>query len=228
MSEAIYDWQAGFFAALPVTLRQSVLAAAVARTFKDGDVINRRGDHDRALAVVRTGAVRLANIGRDGREITLVTLQPGESFGEFTVFAGLPRQFDATACGETVVDRIDRKSVDTLLLNSPILSQHVIKHLSQRLHEALVLLDDERRLPLVARLARRLLQWSAAGENKNLVVATQQEIADELAVSRVALSGAIRHLVADDLIETGYGRLHLKDRRRLESWVAAKSELSPV
>ena len=115
---------------------QSVIHSMV--EYQDGAVIHRRGDRGRALSVVRTGAVRMSNMGRDGREVTLTTLSPGESFGEFTVFADLPRQFDFTARGKTVIDTINHQRFEALLQSSPALSQHVIRHLAQRLHPIIV------------------------------------------------------------------------------------------
>ena len=225
---AIGPTDAGFFAGLSTSLQQSLLGVATAKRYRDGVVMHRRGDRGRALSVVRSGAVRMSNIGRDGREVTLGTLAPGESFGEFTLFADLPRQFDFTARGDTVIDTISQARFDALLASSPALSEHVIRHLAQRLHQALELLDDERRLALPVRLAKRLWQWSTLMEKPGVVDATQQELADELAVSRVALSTAIRHLVSEDLISTGYGRIVVPDIDRLEGWVRTQSQLAPA
>ena len=65
-------------------------------------------------------------------------------------------------------------------------------------------------------------------EKSGVVDATQQELADELAVSRVALSTAIRQLVSEDLISTGYGRIVVTDIDRLEGWVRTQSQLAPA
>ncbi len=228
MKGAISTTYAGFFRDLSPALQQSLLDIAIARTYRDGAVIHRRGDRGRALSVVRSGAVRASNVGRDGREVTLITLAPGESFGEFTVFADLPRQFDFTARGRTTVDTISYTRFDKLLRSSPALSQHVIRYLAQRLHQALELLDDERRLPLPVRLAKRLWQWSALAGSGGDVRATQQQLADELAVSRVALSTATKQLGAEGLVDTGYGRIHIRDLERLEAWVTQQSQLAPA
>lgn len=101
-----------------------------------------------------------------------------------------------------------------------------ILDLALRLHQTLELLDDERRLPLAARFAKLLLRWPVGPDNHAAIVATQQQLADELAVSRVALSGALRQLVSEDLVETGYKRIRLPARNRLEQWVAMHSQLS--
>ena len=228
MAGTIGTVSVGFFRDLSPVLRRSLLEIAVVRTYRDGAVIHRRGDRSRALSIVRSGAVRMSNIGRDGREVTLATLAPGESFGEFTVFADLPRQFDLTARGETVIESINHRRFQVLLRSSPALSQHVIRHLALRLHQALELLDDERRLPLPARLAKRLWQWSLLADEQGDIVATQQELADELAVSRVALSAAIHQLVAAGLISTGYGRICITDPEQLEAWVEKQSQLAPA
>jgi CRP-like cAMP-binding protein len=228
MQGAIGSAHGHFFGDLSPALQQSLLDHAVARRYRDGQVIHRRGDRSRGLSIVRSGAVRLSNIGRDGREVTLATLVPGESFGEFTVFAGLPRQFDLTARGETVIENINSRRFDALLNASPGLARHVIRHLAQRLHQALELLDDERRLTLPVRLAKRLRQWSELSGGAGDIAATQQELADELAVSRVALSAAVRQLASDGLITAGYGRIRIRDSAKLENWISEQSQLAPA
>lgn len=51
-------------------------------TYADGEAIFREGDMDNALYIVQTGKVRLVTTLPTGTEIEVVTLGPGEAFGD--------------------------------------------------------------------------------------------------------------------------------------------------
>ncbi len=219
---------ARFFDELPQTLRDSLLQVARRRQFADGRCIHRRGDRSRGLSLIHSGSVRLSTTGRDGREVVLAILRAGESYGEFPLFAGLPRQFDMHALGPTEIDVIDHRVFDQLLDSEPRLSRHVIRHLAQRLYQALELLDDERRLSLPARLGKALLRLPVAPAKTHLILATQQALADELAVSRVALSAALRQLQRLGYLQTGYRAITILDPVALAEWIDSEIQLPTI
>jgi len=214
-----------FLKVLPENLRDALLAKAKLHRYADGEQIHRRGDTGQALSVIASGRVRFSNIGKDGKRVSLITLGIGESFGEFTLFADSPRMFDMHARGETTVQVIERKPFENLLKAKPELASFIISMLARRLLTALEVLDDERRLPLITRLAKALLRRPRAEAEEVEITVTQKDLADELTVSRVALGTALGKLRKLGLLETSYGRIAITDLDAMKQWVDDQSHL---
>ena len=78
---------------------QKLIRAASLMHYHDGQMVHSRGDTKPGLSIVKTGAVQAGVYDIDGTYIISSTLGPGHSFGEFTMFADLPRTHDMTASG---------------------------------------------------------------------------------------------------------------------------------
>ena len=217
-----------FFKVLPENLRHALLSEAKLNRFTDGEQIHRRGDTEQALSVIESGRVRFSNVGKDGKRVSLITLGAGESFGEFTLFAESPRMFDMHARGETTIQVIERKPFEALLAAEPELAKFIINMLARRLLVALEVLDDERRLPLVTRLAKVLLRRPRADADEVEIIVTQKDLADELTVSRVALGTALSKLRKLGLLETSYGRIAITNLDAMKQWVDDQSHLNQL
>lgn len=220
---------ASLFAALPGGVRECLLLHGSRRTFADGAWLHRRGDTDRQLSIVIRGAVQLSNLGRDGRSIVIATLAPGDSFGEFPLFAGSPRFFDFRAVGETELCVISAATLEQLMSDDANIATAIITLLANRLQLALEIIDDERRLALPARTAKALLRQPRDSEANNCITVTQHALADELGVSRVALGKALTRLRDLGLVETGYGRIRIPDDTQVVNWLVEQSPIvAPV
>lgn len=214
---------ASFFAGLPEAQKSAVMAAGRSVHYPEGASIHRRGDAGDSFSIVERGAVRFSRTDSEGETIVLATVGPGEAFGEISLFAGLPRAYDAEAVGPADIRALRRAELDELIAREPAIRDHLLRHITRQLVTVLDLLDDERRLPLPVRLAKLL--WArtarAAAEGSQLVLPhTQAALAEELAVSRVAMSKAIARLAAAGLVATGYGRITVTDRAGLAEWIA--------
>jgi Mn-dependent DtxR family transcriptional regulator len=67
-----------------------------------------------------------------------------------------------------------------------------------------------------------------AKEDEVEIVVTQKELADELAVSRVALGTAFGKLRQLGLLETSYGRITITNLEAIEHWVGEQSHLATL
>ena len=220
MAKVFREWE--FLDGLSADLRSEVEGAAATASFPAGRLIQARGDRGSSLCIVKSGAARMSNVGRDGKRITTAVLQPGEAFGALSLFAGYPRSHDCHAVGGTRLLVLSRRRFEGLMDRSPALRNRVIAYLARRLMNALDALEDERRLPLPVRLGKCLLERSSS---ENLVKITQMALAQELAVSRFGITLALRRLRERGWVVTGYGALQIANRGALENWVARASQL---
>src|SRR6185437_12225508 len=77
------------------------------KTFARKAAIFDQSDPARTVYMVKTGAVRIARITPDGKEVTVAVLGPGDIFGEESLFEGSregrPRTTFAVALEETLL-----------------------------------------------------------------------------------------------------------------------------
>ncbi len=213
-------------ATLPPELAKALGETAVSLQFSDGQQIHARDDGIQALSIIRSGAVRIGQFDPEGSYSGVAILGPGQFFGEFTLFAGLPRRFDAIAAGPTVVDEINQTRFDRLLAKHRGIRTHFLASLAHRLHAALETVDDMRRLPLNVRLAKTLHVMQSGNRTGSALNVTQSDLADLLGVTRVSVNKGLAALEKSGLIRRSYGRIELDDPVVLRNWI--RKHTSPV
>lgn len=213
---------------LPEDLAARLSAAATPVEYEDGETIHSRGDDKPGLSIIRSGAVRFAIPGADGSYVTTSILGPGDFFGEATLFAHLPRAYDAIAVGETVVEQITKTRFDRIFDDEPALARLMLEATTQRLYAILEFLDDVRRLPLPVRTAKMIAGMARSAKNAGEVECSQADLAFTLGVSRVSMGKTLSALQDQGLIVLGYGRIGVPDRTALDNWIADRSPLQPL
>lgn len=186
--------------------RQAVLQAGTERRYRDGQVIHRQGDSNRALQVILEGAVTFSRLDAEGRQVTMATVGAGGIFGQIPLLTGRLRTHDAMAAGDARVLHITPESFNGLLQRHPDLREALLADLADALAQALDLLDDSQRLALPQRMARYLLANAGSPEpgGPPTVHASQSDIASALNVTREAVAMALKHFRADGMVETRY------------------------
>jgi CRP/FNR family cyclic AMP-dependent transcriptional regulator len=199
-----------FFARLGPSLQARLVAEGEVRRYGAGRLLHQAGDMDPKLSIVRGGRVRFFSSDRRGQEITIDILEPGETFGELTVLRSMPRQLSAEAIGEVVVAEIGPRAFRRLMDQDAELRQAVLENMALTLSLAAELVDDERRLPLIARLAKALVALGARhSADGRRVPMSQSALADYLGVSRVSIGTALAELAERGWIATGYREVTL-------------------
>ena len=113
--------------------KEAVLHRALERQqFRDGETIFERGEPGNDLYIVESGQVRIFTADDEGRELTLNTLGPGEVFGELALLDSRPRSASAAAVGPTVLLRLSRRHLLSLMQSSPELAEGLYDLLAQR------------------------------------------------------------------------------------------------
>lgn len=193
------------------------------RVFNDKQLIHHRGDTRPALSIVESGCVRVGNVGVDGSYLTTSILTRGQTFGEFTLLADLPRTHEATAVGATVVTQLSQGQFRRLYRSDPQFSTALLKIALLRTHAILEFVDDLRRLPLTVRVAKFFLARAQDGELR----LRQEDLSFTFGVSRVSMGKALKQLATEGVLTLGYGRILLHGPQ-LRDWVAQGSLVAAV
>lgn len=209
-----------FFKLLTPEQQAHLRQAGKLKRYADGAILHRCGDVEQSMGVVESGAIVLANLAGDGRKIVTAQLLPGDSYGEFTLFANAPRYHDAEAKGATTVLHLGPQAFRRCMDESPALRDAVLTMLAHRLQWALDRIDDRFELPLGKRLVKQLLQAARADASGLRYQRSQTELAEALGVSRVALGLALRPLVQQRWLATEYRAIVLLQPQALQRWLA--------
>src|SRR4051794_36391913 len=141
---------------------EALLKRAQVVRVPEREILFRRGDVGRAVAVVLTGFVKISSVEAGGREIVLEICGPGSLFGELACLNDWPRSADALALADSEIVSIPAEALRTALLRSPEAMFALVGVLSRRLRMATEQLRDTTSLPGPARLAKALAQLAAA------------------------------------------------------------------
>jgi CRP/FNR family cyclic AMP-dependent transcriptional regulator len=101
-----------------------------------------QGDSARVVYFIKKGAVRIARMTEDGKEVTVAVLGPGDLFGEEMIFANAPRSTVAVAIDDVLLCTAQADALFTLLSSDPALALNVAKVLSDRLGDAEATMED--------------------------------------------------------------------------------------
>lgn len=205
-----------FFGNLPAELKPRIRSVSQILKHAPGGMIHQRGDTTISLSLIQVGNVRMSQLDASGERITTTILSAGDTFGMYPLLSKRARSHDAHAVSEVELMVLSKARFDQLLAEEAAFRDYVIGHLSDRLGRALEALDDERRLPLIERLGKLLLQRSAEHDP---IQTTQSALAQELGVSRYGLGLAIKALAKKGLVSVAYRQLSVPDHGQLQGWL---------
>jgi CRP-like cAMP-binding protein len=189
------------FSRLSTDERRGFAALSREQRYPRGALIVRQGDPGDALYVVRSGTVKVAIVGDDGREVILDTLGQGAHFGELALIDGRPRSAHVVAVDPAVLLVLRREDFRREVERQPRVAWALLEELSRRLRDAdekitgLVLLD------VPGRVARLLLDRATGTPPTIERAPTHEMMAQMIGASRETVSRAMRELQDAGLIE---------------------------
>ena len=197
-------------------------ALAIPMRYSDGELIHNRGDDKPGLSIVRSGLIRVGVIRSDGTFVITSILGEGQTFGEFTLFADLPRTHDIIAQGEAEVWQLPGQRFLRLCETNANLLPALLKTSLVRNYILLEMIEAMRSLPVLERVAKTLLILVTTARHGDGFYTRQSDFAATLGMSRATLSKALAQLEERTLIERGYGRITISDHIALTEWVRAR------
>ena len=216
------------FRGLSAATVQQICGLAVRRVYEDGAIVFSQGDPGDALYGVVTGQVRISASTRDGREMFLNIMEPGDTFGEIALLDGNPRTATATATAKSELLIIPRAQFLALLQREPTLAIHLLELLCQRIRWTSGWVEDSALLTMPTRLVRRLLSLAKLHgrpvQKGILLVISQEELGRFLGLSRQAVNQYLQEWRAQGWVAVGRGKVTILDEAALQAVAAGKSE----
>ena len=222
-----------WFAALPARVREAIVEVANITTLTDGEYSHHRDQAAEGWFGILSGAIKITATSPDGKESALAFLEPGNWFGEISLFDGVPRTHDGIARGATELLLVAPADFRALLERFPELPIHFLKLQSARLRLLFAAMVDFNTLPLQARLAKQLLNLAHSygvkeqeGIRINLHL-PQEDLAQLLGASRQRINAQLGDWAKQGWIAVHFGHVTLHNTEALER-VAKNEDKAPA
>ena len=207
----------GAFDGVPEEQLARFAAACRVRRYANGELIVARGLPPEGPAVVIHGAIRMASLNAEGREVVYSLVQPGKVWGIVAALDGLGATHETRASGATEILVIPRAAFLAILDAEPRLYAYFARALCHRLRKAHGMVDEFAMVPLRQRLARQLCVLASSEHDSDgaKVPFTQAEIGVMLSASRPTVNRELRRMEDEGLVELSYRGVRVRHFDRL-------------
>jgi CRP-like cAMP-binding protein len=178
------------------------------------DVVFEEGEEADEMFVVQSGRVAIGRRSPDGRESLVALMEPGDLFGEMSLFDEGSRSASARALERSSLLGLPYGGVRSALDEEPQLLWNVVSLLAQRLRTTDDALADAVLLDVTGRTAKRMLELAGDQSEFQLPI-TQEELAGLVGASRERVNKSIAAFIRLGWIEQTDRRYRILERERL-------------
>jgi CRP/FNR family transcriptional regulator len=187
----------------------------VKKEVKEGEIIVLQGDPSHSLYFVVLGAIKVYKTSFNGRQQILHIARKGESIGDIGIFDGGPAPASMVAVTPTVLYKINKIDLQTVLRKSPVVVTNALRALAERVRRDARLVEELSFNQVSNRVARLLLEY-VAWETGTGIRLTQQDMANMVGSSREMVNKSLRYLEDRKALRTTRKGIEIIDRKILE------------
>jgi CRP/FNR family cyclic AMP-dependent transcriptional regulator len=204
-----------------------LLRATTTKRLEAKEMLFRKGDPGNQLYGILSGSLKVMVTGSDGKDVIFTLLGPGRIIGEIALLDAEARSASAVAVERTELLTLHRRELIPFLEGHPraaIGLAGVLAAMVRRLSERA---EDRHTMPLSGRIAKRLLSLAEEHGKRPIVGGPvevrlpQQDLADLVGTTRESVNKQLRIWAEAGVIETGRGRVVLKEPEALKDVVAS-------
>lgn len=209
------------FSSLPGQFLDELSRIARRRDAAAGTLLFAQDEPGDAFYGVISGRIRISSASLEGREMHIVDVGPGDTFGEVALLDGGPRTASATVVDSASLFTISRAAFVALLEEEPKLTVGLLERLCERLRWTSELVEDLSFLDADAQIAKRIwllaehfAEDTAAGRELRL---PQGDLAAFLGLSRQAVNTHLQRWRAEGWVDLSRGKIVLVEPAKLKA-----------
>jgi CRP-like cAMP-binding protein len=200
------------FAALDAEARQRVIAAAVPRTYRKGQLLFVENDPADSLIVIKRGAIAVFRTSATGERAVLSVLRPPNFFGEVSLLDGGLRSTSAEAIEDTRALALSRAAFIDLVHSNPAILDSVMQALGGLIRRLTEQHADHIFLDLPGRVAKTLVRLASDAPGAMVTIElNQSQLAAMAGGSRQSVNQAIGSFAQRGWLRTEGRRIVLTD-----------------
>jgi CRP/FNR family cyclic AMP-dependent transcriptional regulator len=200
------------FAGLEPEVRQRVIATAVPRTYRRGQLLFVENDPGESLIILRRGAVAVFRTAPTGERAVLNVVRPPDVLGEVSLLDASTRSASAEAIEDCVALALSRAAFMELVHSNPRILDAVMRSLGGLIRRLTEQNADHVFLDLPGRVAKTLVRL--AGDNHASMVTielNQSQLAEMAGGSRQSVNQAIGSFATRGWLRTEGRRIVVTD-----------------
>jgi len=174
----------------------------------------RPGDAAQSFVILLSGRIGVYLTGRNGRELLLYSVTPGETCVQTTlgVLGGAPYTGEAVAESDLVAVMVPPAMFERLMASSPAFRAFVFKAFADRLSDLMFVLEQVAFVKVEQRLAHALLERA---DDEGRVTLTHQELAVVIGTAREVVSRRLEALASKGVVASERGQIRIIERGEL-------------
>ncbi|WP_235962825.1 Crp/Fnr family transcriptional regulator [Ruegeria haliotis] len=208
--------ESGWYGERSAAFQSDLMGCAIAKTFDACETLYHHGDAANGIYSILSGGVQITAPADDGQEFVLHREGAGFWIGDLALFANAKRLVSVVTTQETQALFFPNARISRLVQDKPEYIRDFYALTHDNMQTALRIMANLAVTGTEKRLVLRLLHLDeGTSKSGEWIVVSQDELAEMIAVSQPTLHRCLRRLAKLDLIELGYGRVRLLDRRAL-------------
>lgn len=197
-----------FLPSISPELRDEFQSSGVLKSFDPGDIILKENAVIRHLPIVISGSLKVMREDKDGREILLYFVKPGESC-IMSLFGGLyhdTSKIKAVTEEHTELLLLPVSNVMEWIKKYPDWTEFILVLYHKRFEELLETVNEIAFQKIDERIMKLLIKKTDLNHSQEIVT-THQQIADELGTSREVVSRLLKQLEKEGKIVLSRNRI---------------------
>lgn len=197
-----------FLPSISPELRDEFQSSGVLKSFDPGDIILKENAVIRHLPIVISGSLKVMREDKDGREILLYFVKPGESC-IMSLFGGLyhdTSKIKAVTEEHTELLLLPVSNVMEWIKKYPDWTEFILVLYHKRFEELLETVNEIAFQKIDERIMKLLIKKTDLNHSQEIVT-THQQIADELGTSREVVSRLLKQLEKEGKIALSRNRI---------------------
>lgn len=208
------------FCGINLSEREAISQNKRKNVFRKGQVIFYEGNYSHGLFCIYKGKVKIAAVGRQGKEQIVKFAGPGEVLGYRSMINDEPYKATATAISDCYVCHISKNIFMDTLENSKRLSLNIIQLLSNDLMESEMMLIALTQKPVKERVAEALLllekHFGFESDGKTIeVMLTRREIGEIAGITTETAIRILTELGKEKILKLQDKKISILDMGRL-------------
>lgn len=200
------------FAGLAPAARQRVVAAAVACTYRKGQVLFHQDDPGDSLIILKRGAVAVFRTSPTNERAMLSVVRPPDVLGEVSLLDGSPRSASAEAIEDCTALALSRAAFLDLVHTHPVILDAVMRALGGLIRRLTEQNADHVFLDLPGRVAKALVRLAGEGHAPMVTIElNQSQLAEMAGGSRQSVNQAIGSFASRGWLRTEGRRIIVTD-----------------
>ncbi|WP_377274837.1 Crp/Fnr family transcriptional regulator [Rhizobium sp. R86522] len=174
----------------------------------------RPGDAAQSFVILLSGRIGVYLTGRNGRELLLYSVTPGETCVQTTlgVLGGAVYSGEAVAESDLVAVMVPPAIFETLMADSVAFRHFVFRAFADRLGDLMFVLEQVAFVKVEQRLAHALIERA---DEEGHVALTHQELAVIIGTAREVVSRRLEALVSKGVVANERGQIRIINRGEL-------------